>query len=403
MGKNMISYKEALKILEKSAKEFPIIEVAVSDALGMVLAENLNSKINIPSFNNSAMDGFALCSSDTKKPGKLPIINVIEAGDATNIKRQQNCAWEIMTGAVMPPKCDTVLMVEKAQIVEENGQRYLVIDEKIEPQNVRYIGEDFNIGDPIIKSGEAIKPAHIMALCAAGYQQIKVRQTSKIALIATGKEVTDNYQASLKYGQIYNSNSPYLLAYLREKNFVANYYGIISDQEEEFHKVIDQAIKDGAKIIISTGAVSMGSKDFIKQALIDRGMEILFHKVAIKPGKPILFASSNDLHFFGLPGNPISAAVGMQFFILPFLEYSLRAIAKKPILAILKNSIKLKSGLRHFLKARYSFEGGKLLAEILQGQESFKTKPLLQSNCLAATDEERAGAKEGELVELFFN
>ncbi len=386
----MISYKEALEILKNNIVDFGTEEVPIKDAVGLIAAENLTSKITVPSFNNAAMDGFALNSNDVKnasktQPVKLEILSTIEAGDDLSIAESNLSCVEIMTGARMPDNYDAVIMVEKANIIDG----HLIIDEPIPiKNNVRLIGEDFAKEDKIINKGEKINPNHIMALLTAGNSVIKIQNQPKVAIIATGKELVDSYNSPLEESQIYNSNSPYIISYLKNLGFDAKYFGIIADKQEDFHELMDRIEGDNYDIVISTGAVSMGKKDFIKEALLKRQIEILFHKVKIRPGKPILFAKSkiNKLRYFGLPGNPISSLVGLDFFVKPFIQNCLKLKTPKTITAILKNSPKAKAGLLHFLKSYSYIENGKIIVEILNGQESFKTKPLIKTNSLAIID-----------------
>jgi molybdopterin molybdotransferase len=453
----MISYNEALSIILQNKANFGVEKIATQKAFGKILAQDIFSRINVPSFDNSAMDGFALRSEDTKKaskdnPIKIKILQTIEAGDNIGVLNSDEfIGYEIMTGAVLPYNFDCVLMAEKAEILtEENGDRYLKITSPIdEKTNVRAVGEDFKIDEKIISVGEKITANHIMALCATGNYEVVVKKNPQIAIIATGKEITDFYSDELKIGQIYNSNSPYLARSLEAKGYQNNYYGINSDDENNFCKMMDKIIEDGSKIImrpsqnrfckkilgillflrrsvldiheerknkitknfeakgrfcdgliISTGAVSMGKKDFIKETLQEIGFEILFHKVAIKPGKPILFARNKNIFFFGLPGNPISTAVGLEFFVLPFIENSLETKAREPLFAELENDLKIKSGLKHFLKSFAYFEKNKLKVKILDGQESFKIKPFTQSNSFAIIDENNSEVKKGDLVKI---
>lgn len=384
----MINYEEALKILKESLIKLPVENLDITKASGFVSAENINSKIALPSFNNSAMDGFAFKSVDVTKankdaPVKLLISKTIEAGDDDSDETQSLRAVEIMTGAKMPEGFDAVILVEKANIITQGDERFLIVDEAVPAKtNVRYIGEDFQINDEIISVGELITPNHLMALTGVGVSSIKVKKMPKITVISTGKEIIDQYDHALKEGQIYNSNSPYIVSYLRNFGFEVSYYGIIADDIADFHKAIDE-IEASSDLIISTGAVSMGKKDFIKEELINRKAEILFHKVAIRPGKPILFAKSDKYHYFGLPGNPISSVVGLQAFIMPFIRESLGIKSKKTVTAILKNSHQAKSGLLHFLKSYSYLENGKLMVEILDGQQSFKINPLIKANSLS--------------------
>ena len=403
----MINYLQSLQLLKLSAKKFSNEKISILNSVGKISAENVKSKINVPSFTNSAMDGFAIKIEQTKfasaeNPIPLPIRSVIEAGDLKTKKSSGIFACEIMTGAVLPKNFDCVIPVENAEIFEN---KFLRITAPITVKsNVRHVGEDFKSGEKIISVGDLITSEHLMALAATGQKNIKIKKIPQIAIVATGKEVSDNYGGKLNGAEIYNSNSPYLVSCLSKLGYETKYYGIVKDRKSDFHKLMDKIEKEGCKIVISTGAVSAGKKDFIKEALLERKMKIIFHKVAIKPGKPILFAAekkiskSGGIYFFGLPGNPISTMVGLHFFVRPFIANCLGLNPFNTVTATLQEPLNIKSGLRHFLKAHSFLSDGKLLVKILSGQESFKIKPLLQANSFVICD--GGEKKSGEVVEV---
>ncbi len=403
----MINYPQSLQLLKLSAKKFPSEKISILNSVGKISAENIKSKINVPSFTNSAMDGFAIKIEQTKfasadNPILLPIRSVIEAGDLKTKKSSGIFACEIMTGAVLPKNFDCVIPVEIAEIFENKFLR--ITAPILTKSNVRHVGEDFKSGEKIISVGDLITSEHLMALAATGQKNIKIKKIPKIAIVATGKEVSDNYGKKLNGAEIYNSNSPYLVSCLSKLGCEVKYYGIVKDRKSDFHKLMDKIEKDGCKFVISTGAVSAGKKDFIKEALLERKMKIIFHKVAIKPGKPILFAAEKKrgIYFFGLPGNPISTMVGLHFFVRPFIANCLGLNPLNTVTATLQEPFNVKSGLRHFLKAHSFLSEGKLLVKILSGQESFKIKPLLQANSFVICEAiSRGGEKKaGEVVEV---
>ena len=312
----MISYFEAIKIL---LEEKPLASqtLPLNKVLGMVSAASITSEETVPPFNNSAMDGFAVRACDVANaPVKLNVEGSTAAGDRPD--EGQNGAWEIMTGAPVPNAYDTVVRIEDIYVLSSNDaghpKEILVnVAAKIK-QNIRDAGEDFSIGDAALSAGDSINSEHIMALATLGIEEIEVHSKPSVAIISTGKELVDDPSKKLQPGQIRNSNAPYLLATLASAGIDADYAGTIHDEVDVFEEKIKHLLESDTNIIISTGAVSMGRYDFIPDSLRKLGAEILFHKVAIRPGKPILFAKfTNGTFYFGLPGNPVSAAVGLRF------------------------------------------------------------------------------------------
>jgi len=406
----MINYKQALEIIAKHAKPLEKIEVNISNALGRVCAADITSPEIVPQFNNSAMDGFAVNSTILKQASEgnsiaLKVVGSTAAGDSP--EKGGEGAWEIMTGAPVPLGYDAVVKIEDTKTIKkdiEGRPQEISINISASPkQNIRDAGEDFQIGDAILKSGDIITPEHIMALASLGIANISVQQKPSVAVVSTGKELVDDIATPLKSGQIRNSNAPYLLSALSEVNVSASYEGTIHDEPEIFEDSIMELLKGATNIIISTGAVSMGRYDFIPDSLKKLGAEILFHKVAIRPGKPVLFAKfPNGKFYFGLPGNPISAAVGLRFFTYPLIRHLQNLEAESPINARLLMPAKKKQGLRFFRKAHLSVAvGGKLQLEILNGQESFKIHPMLQANCWAEFTEEQTGYEVGEPINIY--
>jgi molybdopterin molybdotransferase len=404
----MISYEEALDILD-NATALASTQLSLGEACGHVSAQNISSDIHVPLFANSAMDGFAVSSdllqnASKESPVTLPVSASVAAGDALASAGGGCC--EIMTGACVPDGYDAVVKVEDVSIHKTNKEgrpeEVIFTQRAKKKQNIRNAGEDFMPGDEIITSGSMITPMHIMALAGVGQKQIAVIDSPKITIISTGKEVVDNADAPLSGSQIHNSNSPYLMAALGEMGISAQYAGIIHDEPEAFERMVKDAQSE-SDIIISTGAVSMGRHDFIPNSLRKLGADILFHKIAIRPGKPMLYARLSDgTHYFGLPGNPVSAAVGLRFFVVPLLRKLQGLPAENVITARLLMPAHKKQGLRFFSKAHVSVaQGGKLQMEILKGQESFKTQPLLKANCWASFAPEQTGQEVGAAIDVY--
>lgn len=398
----MITYDEALAVL-RTAEPLASTVLSVTDACGYSLAESLASPAQLPSFANSAMDGFAVRTSDlASASAALPVIlsftGSVVAGDEPTVG--SGGAFEIMTGAPLPRGYDAVVKKEEV-VVENHTVRFSA--PIVKGCNIRQAGEDFGAGDTIATPGTLLDPYHVMALAAVGIDRVAVHRRPTITVFSTGRELSDDPKKPLHPGQIRNANGPYLIAALRELSYRPHYGGTIADDPEQFATRLKQALPK-ADVVLSTGAVSAGKHDFIPDCLRKMGARIIFHKLAIRPGKPILYARfPGGPHYFGLPGNPISVAVGVRFFVLPLLR-RLQAIepAEQPVIARLLHPFKKKSGLRFFCKAHLSTTAdADVHLEILTGQESFRIQPMLKANAWAVFTEAQTDAAVGQTVPVY--
>ena len=388
----MISYELAVEKMLDQATMLGSETLTIAECLGFVAAQEVICDCMVSPFDNSAMDGFAVRHAELENGAvEMDVVGSSFAGDM--IASGTSGAWEIMTGAGIPNGFDCVIKIEDISILssDSNGrpQRIKINDTNVEiGNNIRKAGQDFMPDDVVVNQGEIINAAHISALATVGVAQILVRKKPTIAIISTGKEIIDDANIALQSGQIRNSNGPYLLATLRDMGFEAIYAGTIKDEIEEYEACLNRLIGK-YDIIISTGAVSMGRHDFIPESLTKLGAEIIFHKCKIRPGKPILFAKfkAKESHYFGLPGNPISASVGLRFFVSALMDAMQGLPPEQPIEARIMSDNKKPHDFKMFNKAFATFEAGYIKVKILSGQESFKIKPLLTANCWAVFDE----------------
>lgn len=392
----MISYAEALRRIEQAAAPLTPVMMALGESLGHICAKTILAQEAVPAFANSSMDGFAVISSET--PGILPIHGSTVAGDVTVAGK--GGAWEIMTGAPIPQGYDAIVKIEDVTLLDSKQISLSAAVPK--GQFVREPGTDFLPGTELIRTGEKITPAHVMALACLGIHHVPVYPKVSISLFSTGRELVDHTDPSpLTPGQIRNSNSPYLMAALSQLSAKATDNGIIADDADAFEKAVTHAAQH-SKIIISTGAVSAGKHDFIPESLKRLGAEILFHKVAIRPGKPVLFARfPTGAYYFGLPGNAVSSVVGLRFFVEPLLRHLQSQPAENKMSGTLTGDIKANPELQLFLKARaFLNEQNQLCVDVLDGQESYKIHPLLAANCWMMIEEGNATVSTGSNVRI---
>ncbi len=394
----MITYENALALIAKEAGPVQCENITTANVLGRILAQDITAGRSLPLFDNTAMDGFALRAADSlAAPVSLPVVGSVAAGDVPGGAAQTG-AVEIMTGAPMPSWCDCVVPVENVEVERDKAGAPLNITIK-EPvdrgKHIRRAGEDVKTGQVLLRAGKVVTPEVIAILTSLGLDSVKTAKRPTIALIGTGQEVVRDLSAPLKPGQIYDSNTPYLQAALMRAGFKAQVVDCSPDDTPGFLAALEAA--GDAQIIISTGAVSMGRRDFVPEALAQLGARTVFHKVTIRPGKPILFARlPNDAYFFGLPGNPVSAAVGLAFFVQKLLD---QLTGKSPLpvhSAQLTSNFQKKKSLTMFAKAHRTGPD----VEILGGQQSFRIAPLLQANGWAVLPTEKETLCAGEAVQF---
>ena len=412
----MTEYREALRLIRQTALEISqgarrTRKVSLAKALGRVAAEDIVSPEMLPALSNSAVDGFAVRSAETRgasldQPMTFPVVGSVVAGDVPPElgRAPQFAAWEIMTGAPFPNGFDASMKIEDVVVERDSTGKAVSIEISQQCEYEDYLrpaGEDFQIGTSVIKAGAVITAEHLMALSALGFTEIEVQRKLRVALISTGKEVVD-HGADLQPGQIRNSTAPYLMATLEQLGLKLMSHVNVGDDPADFFRELGHCIDSSPDLIISTGAVSMGKHDFIPSVLRDYGAEILFHQVAIRPGKPILLAKiPKGPVFFGLPGNPVSSVVGMRFFVEPFLRaWSGRKI-ERPLRARLKTSINKVEGLQCFFKAKLEMGEGDPQVAVLAGQPSFMIRPLLESSAWAILPQAGREISAGEWVDVY--
>ncbi|SET32241.1 molybdopterin molybdotransferase MoeA [Stenotrophomonas indicatrix] len=401
----MIAYSEALQHLMEAATPLPAEHLPLHEAGGRILATDIISGQSLPPFDNSAMDGFALRAIGTpfESDTEFVVQGWQAAGDAGT--EGGDGAWEIMTGARMPVGLDTVVPIENVEILasEQGRPTRIALKSGVKPgQHVRLRGQDVEEGERVLQAGQALDINARTLLHAIGVAEVAVVARPKVAVIATGKELVTEAAQALDSGQIRDSNRPYLIGRLQAAGAEVVWQGTVGDDVAAFDAVLDDALAAGAKVLISTGAVSAGRYDFIPDALRARGARIVFHKVAIRPGKPLLFAVLPDgALYFGLPGNPVSAAVGQRFFVEPVLRRLLGLAAEPLLLLPLQADVRKPPGLRFHARARVDVDAqGRLSARVLSGQESFRLKSMLQANAWVVLEGEGDLVAAGTLVRV---
>lgn len=309
---SMKTFAEAQSIVFSSAVPAGTESVELQHALGRVLAEPVVTDMDMPSFNRSAMDGFACRSEDQDM--ELKIIEEIPAGvfPAKNIIKG-TCA-RIMTGAPIPEGSNIVIRVEDTEITDSGLMRILV---KGKISNIRHQGEDLRKGAPVILPGQQINKQHIGMMAMVGHTWPVVYQLPTVGVIATGAELVPPDQVPER-SQIRNSNGLQLSAQVSALGLKCENFGMVKDDPDQIREIILRAL-DRHRVVLVSGGVSAGDYDFVPGILRETGMDIKFHKMKVRPGKPLIFAEKNGRFVFGIPGNPVSTLVQFECLIRPFL------------------------------------------------------------------------------------
>lgn len=395
----MISIDNALNIVDENTKILGLEERDILSCLNKVLAEDIYSRDNLPPFDKSAMDGYAIKSEDTKNYTaeniiKLDIKGSIKAGDYCEDELVSGQAFKIMTGAALPKGADAVIEIEKVK-TEDNK---LCISQIVNRyNNVIKFGDEIKSGDLALTKGTIIRPVEIGLLASLGYSSVKAYKSPVVALVITGDELVD-IDSKLEKGKIRNSNEYSLKALIKNLNAEVLSLGIVSDDKDTLREKVKYALAN-ADIVISSGGASVGDYDFVEDVLKELGADVKFNSVAIKPGKPVTFATLKEKLFFALPGNPLSLITTFQEFVKPAIEKMMGKknsdIEEFPV--ILADDFKGKSGRQKYTYVQLRKENEKYYAYKLGSQCSNHLMTMSQANGLIIIPEECGDVKAGEV------
>lgn len=347
----MIPIEEAEKILDKIICRPETEEVGLMGSLGRVLGQDIVSTMNMPPFDKSAMDGYAVNSKD--KSAKFKVVEIIAAGDIPREAIGKGRCAKIMTGAMLPAGADRVIKREVTE--EKDGDMYLIGEDK--HLNICYLGEDVKPGDVILKAGHLIRAAEVGIIASMGLASFKVYKKPKVGIITTGSEIAAPGEALAK-GQIYNSNNYSISAQVIQTGADVIAAGIVGDERADIKEKISNLL-DGTQMVLISGGVSMGDYDYVPGILKDLGVQLHFEKVAVKPGKPTVFGTRGDVLVFGLPGNPVSTFTVFEVFVKKVL-YRLMGHEYSPLMlkGIMKKDFRRKRTERTaFVPVKYDNDG----------------------------------------------
>jgi len=399
----MISVEEAIETILREIRPLSLESTDIIGALGRVLGEDIRASRPNPPWDNSAMDGYALVSQDTlgasvENPVKLKVIYDLPAGSIPQGPVAGGAAVRIMTGAPVPDGATAVIMVEKT---EQGADGSVIIRSEVKAgENIRRRGEDFNAGDTVIKKGSVVRPAEVGMLATVGVPFISVHKRPRVAVLSTGDELCEINQTPAM-GKITNSNGYALTALVAECGAEPVQLGIARDNRESLREKLASAMKYDC--IISSGGVSVGDYDFVKDVLKDMGSDMIFWKVAMKPGKPLAFGVIGGRPAFGLPGNPISSMVAFEQFVRPaLLKMSGRTdIFRGLIDARLTEDIRIKPGRMNFIRAELKRDiDGAFKVAPLEGQGSGMISTMVRANSYIVVSKDSTGFKKDATVKV---
>tara|TARA_B100001094_G_scaffold330063_1_gene394354 strand:+ start:5793 stop:7055 length:1263 start_codon:yes stop_codon:yes gene_type:complete len=385
------------QILKSIAKIKESETINIMDSLGRVSSKNIKSSIDIPSFRNSAMDGYAVNIKNLEKNEYTLVEQGISLAGQPYIKKLKNQGTvRVMTGAVIPDNSDAVIMKEMTDL-KDNMISFPKLMQK--NQNIRNIGEDIKKGATVIKKGRQINYVDLGILSSLGIAKIDVVRKPVVSFFSTGDELV-SINKKLKKGQIYDSNRYLLFGLLNELPVQIKDMGVVKDDERILVKKLQECSKI-SDIVITTGGVSVGDADYIKSALKVVG-KVNFWKIAIKPGRPLAYGKINNASFFGLPGNPVSAAVTFQIFIIPAIRRMLQMTtsSKLTLNAIVKSNLSKKKGRVEYKRGLLEQKDGVYIVNTTGLQGSNILSSLSKANCYIRLSSETNNINKGDIVEV---
>jgi molybdopterin molybdotransferase len=397
---SLITVEEAQQAVISLVEPLATERVSLLEALGRVLAEDVHAPHDIPQNDNSAMDGYAVDTTDVATasptaPVRLAVVDDIPAGRPSQHVLEHGQAMRIMTGAPIPAGADAVVPVEKSDGGEKEVQ---IFAPAAVGAHIRRRGEDTTRGGLLVADGTPLHPAELGVLASAQRSNALVRRIPRVAILSTGNELVDPDE-TLTPGKVVNSNSYSLAALAMVSGAKVKRVVNVRDELDETVKAIESALD--CDFIISSGGVSVGAWDFVKEALDQLGAKTHFWRVAMKPGKPVVVSTLRDRLFFGLPGNPVSCMVGFHLFVAPSLRRAqgqTHNIFPPSVKTRLGHAVTSKGERRNYMRVRVVAEKGELLAYPMRAQGSGVSTSMLQANGLAVIEPGIGELKRGAIV-----
>ena len=398
--------KDALNIVYEccSEKKLATETISISDACGRVLEVDIATKVDVPPFDRSAVDGYAIFSEEAfsasaSNPAVLRLVGSSEAGGERGKVSKGECL-EIFTGAQVPDGADAVVMAEDCT---RNGDAVSVNRPVLKYANMSLRGEDLKSGEVVVKKGELLRPWDIGVLASIGSAEIAVRRKPLVGIISTGSELVDISEAYERKGTcILDSTRPMVISSLKELGCLVADNGIVKDNPEEIASKLNN-LKGEVDLIITIGGTSVGGKDLVPEAVLLVSKEgLMFHGLAAKPGKPLGFGMIGETPFFMLPGYPVSALVGYETIIQPLLcrWLGITQPERKKVMAVMARRIPTTPGVQHMLRVMLNRKGDTLVATPIVITGSGLLSSITKADGIVIVNEDLDGVEEGDEVEV---
>ncbi len=398
----MVSTDEAIELILNEVRLPGSVVVPVEESAGLVLCREIRSPVNLPLFTNSAMDGYALRSADTAGasgagPVLLDVVATIRAGERAALRIGSGQAAKIMTGAPVPEGADSVVRIEDAA---EIGGRLSISSEIEKNANVRFEGEEIKKGETALPAGVSISPAVTGFLKELGIESVEAYGPPRVSLVVTGEELARRDE-DVERGKIRDSNSAMLRAALFRDAADIISAVTVSDNKAEIEAAVNSAV-ESSDLLITTGGVSVGDYDYVKEVFSSLGVRQIFWGIAQRPGGPMFFGKKGETLVFGLPGNPASSLVCYYEYVRPAVRSMMgrKDIFLREESARLLNPVSKKAGKKFFLRGHVGTENGKRFVSTTGGQGSHMLKSFALSNCLIVLSEEDTDKPENSLVKI---
>ncbi|MHC1549004.1 molybdopterin molybdotransferase MoeA [Phyllobacterium sp. K27] len=395
----LLPVDEALSRILAAASRTDTETVALSEAGGRVLAQDLYAQRQQPPFAASAMDGYAVRAADIADvPVTLKLIGQSAAGHAFSGSLGAGEAVRIFTGAPVPAGADSVVIQENTIA---RGAEIEITEKIAHGKNIRKAGLDFEVGDLLLKNGRVLDPSALALAAAANYPAVPVYRQPRVAILATGDELVNPGEA-FRSDQIIASNSFGLAEIIRQAGGLPIDLGIAEDRLEALSEAIDRAVAAQADILVTLGGASVGDHDLVQPALTAKGMKLDFWKIALRPGKPLMFGQLNDMNILGLPGNPVSSLICGRIFLVPLIRAML-GLAHHPNLraAVLGCDMGINDQRQDYVRATLTRNAdGTLTATPFPLQDSSMLKFLSDAECLIIREPHAPALKAGTMCKV---
>ena len=393
----LIEYSKAERLVLESTPRLPVEEVLLGEALGLVLARDLQATTDSPPFDNSAVDGFAIRSADAEVGRVFPVVDEAPAGRPAEKGVGEGEAIKIFTGGVIPTGADAVVMVENTS---GWGETFELKKVPALGNNIRATGEDTRAGEVVLREGTEVGAPEIAVAATQGYGALPVYRRPRVVVLSTGTELVEPGTRRLSPGEIFDSNSYAIVAAAREAGTEARRLYAATDEADALGAAVEEALET-ADVVVTSGGVSVGEKDLVKSTMLNLGIEQVFWGVKFKPGKPLFYGTRGETRLFGLPGNPVSAMVCFDLFVRPALMRMMgRKDRRRPrVNVFFEQDIVNKFGRLHAMRVSLARTEKGWLAESVGAQGSGLISSLTKADALALIGPAAEGIPAGEPVE----